>query len=123
MKHIDEEGLLREQVEHLGENKFKGAIQPMLQNLTKEMEFFEREENKESMHKLLNLYNERHHPYQRYVVTTMFKTKAVSDTYILFPSARSYDNIVFVCRIIYRKEDTRNRQTEITVSTQLKCTK
>ena len=83
MEHIDEEGLLREQVEHLGENKFKGAIQPMLQNLTKEMEFFEREENKESMHKLLNLYNERHHPYQRYVVTTMFKTKAVRDTFLL----------------------------------------
>jgi hypothetical protein len=37
-------------------------MEPFLQNLTKEMEFFERGENKEELHKILNEYNSRKHP-------------------------------------------------------------
>ena len=65
---IDEGLLLQRQIRDLGENQFKGNMAPLLQNLTKEMEFFERGDNKEDLHRLLNTYNSRRHPILPYQV-------------------------------------------------------
>ena len=55
---MDESKLLHEDILNLQENRFQGNIGPkMLQNLTKELEFFGREENKEELHEILNIYN------------------------------------------------------------------
>ena len=43
----------------------------MLQNLTKELEFFRREENKEELHEILNIYNSKRHPVIPYQVDNM----------------------------------------------------
>ena len=68
---IDEGVLLQRQIRDLGENQFKGNMAPLLQNLTKEIEFFERGDNKEDLHKLLNTYNSRRHPNIPYQVVTI----------------------------------------------------
>ena len=65
---IDEGLLLQRQIRDLGENQFKGNMAPLLQNLTKEIEFFERGDNKEDLHRLLNTYNSRRHPSLPYQV-------------------------------------------------------
>ena len=68
---IDEGLLLQRQIRDLGENQFKGNMAPFLQNLTKEMEFFERGDNKEDLHRLLNTYNSRRHPNIPYQVVNI----------------------------------------------------
>ena len=68
---IDEGLLLQRQIRDLGENQFKGNMAPLLQNLTKEIEFFERGDNKEDLHRLLNNYNSRRHPNLPYQVVNI----------------------------------------------------
>ena len=69
---MDENKLLHEDILNLKENRFQGNIGPkMLQNLTKELEFFRREENKEELHEILNIYNSKRHPVIPYQVVYM----------------------------------------------------
>ena len=66
---MDESTLLHEDILSLKENRFQGNIaEAMLQNLTKELEFFKREENKEELHDILNIYNSKRHPVIPYQV-------------------------------------------------------
>ena len=69
---MDESKLLHEDILNLKGNRFQGNIgSKMLQNLTKELEFFRREENKEELHEILNIYNSKRHPVIPYQVDYM----------------------------------------------------
>ena len=68
---MDESKMMHDQVLSLGENRFQGNMGPLLQNLTKELEFFQRGENKEELHDILNVYNSRKHPVIPYQVGSL----------------------------------------------------
>ena len=98
---MDESKLLHEDILNLKENRFQGNIgSKMLQNLTKELEFFRREENKEELHEILNIYNSKRHPVIPYQVDYMIISASCTWCNIILD--KKYDN-TSIYSIKYRR--------------------